>query len=141
MSETPKSGHTGLQVHEPKQSQIYQEKTVINDSEIKGIRFSKLVLWMSIIAIILSGSVIIQDFFSTEKAAIQEINKMVSRTVIPDMKQSDEKYINQVIYDLKHAEVTLEMIGETSEDKDVKAMVDNLKKQFQELSIKIIVFE
>ncbi len=141
MSEKPESGQTGLQVHEPKHSQTYQEETVINESNIKGIRFSKLVLWMSIIAIVLSGSVLIQDFFNTEKAAIQEINKMISRTVIPKIKQSDEKFINQAIYDLKHAEVTLEMIRETSEDNDVKTMVDKLKKEFQELSIKIMVFE
>ncbi len=125
----------------PAIKKIDQNELLIDKAGIMGIRLSKLVLWMSIIAICLSGSVLIQDFFSSEKAAITEINHMVANTIEPAMKRSDNSNINRTIGELKHAAITLELIRETSEDREIKTTIDQLKQQIEELIIKLIVHE
>ncbi len=97
----------------------------------------RLALALAIIALFLS----LQERFSTEDEAIEAINQMISETLMPGVKKATERDVIGHIYDLKRVMVTLEEIKETSENPEVQAMVDQLRKDIETLNVKLFVHE
>ena len=97
----------------------------------------RLALILAIIALFLS----LQERFSTEDDAIEAINQMISEILVPGVKKATERDVIGQIYDLKRVVVTLEEIKETSENPEVQAMVDQLRKDIEELNVKLFVHE
>ncbi len=77
----------------------------------------------------------------TESASISSINEMMTSKVVPQMERAAERDVVGHIYDLKRVMVTLEEIKETTTNEDVKAMVDKLRKDIEELNVKLFVHE
>ncbi len=133
MTDQSKKGQ--LHTHEPSNSVSQEDTGTAVQPKEKRSRVAGLALFLAIIALFLS----IQEKLSSENASIKAINQMIANTVVPRMKSSNHNDIVRTIYDLKHMSVTLEQIKETSRNEEIKAMVDQLKKQIEDLSVKLFV--
>ncbi len=133
MSDQSKNGQ--LHTHEPKNSGTRVDTESVVQPQKKRSWVASLALLLAIIALFLS----VQEKFSSENASIRTINQMIANTVVPSMKSSNHNDIVRTIYDLKHIVVTLEQIKETSKNEEIKAMVDQLRKQIEDLSVKLFV--
>ncbi len=78
---------------------------------------------------------------SSKINAITSINEMITDKVVPQMARATERDVIGHIYDLKRTMVTLEEIKETTANEDVKAMVDKIRKDIEELNVKLFVHE
>ncbi|MBU2490837.1 MAG: hypothetical protein KKA60_15745 [Proteobacteria bacterium] len=126
----------GLAVHEPAAGASPEPEKAVAGKK-KGNKIAWLALLVALVALFL---VLSQDR-GVEKASVESINRMVTDTVVPEMKRSRERDLVNAIYDLKHVQVTLEQIKETSDNEEIQVMVDQIKKQVEELSVKLFVHE
>lgn len=103
----------------------------------KGSRAGIIALIIAVIALVIA----LQEKFSSRYDALDSINQMITDTLVPGVKKATERDVIGHIYDLKRVMVTLEEIKEASENEDVKAMVDKLRKDIEELNVKLFVHE
>ncbi len=133
MSDQIKKGQ--LRTHEPRNSGTQVDTGSVAPPKKKRSWVASLALLLAIIALFLS----VQEKFSSENASIRAINQMIADTVVPGMKSYNHNDVVRTIYDLKHIMVTLEEIKETSRNEEIKTMVDQLRKQIEDLSVKLFV--
>ena len=96
-----------------------------------------LALIISVVALFLT----VQDRLSSKRFAVETINNLLTETVIPATERGQHEDMVRTLYDLKHVVTTLEQIKEASQNEEVGAMVDTIKKQVEALSVKIFVHE
>ena len=99
---------------------------------------------LALLAVILSAVALflaVQERFSTENAAITSINRMITDRVVPRMAETGKNDNIRTIYELKHMMLTLDQIKETSMSPDVKTLIDQVKLQVEDLSVKLFVNE
>ncbi len=126
----------GLTVHEP-------EVKAATGPEVGG-PVKKGGAWTARLALLLALAALLLSLLpgrAVEKASVTSINRMITDTVVPEMKRSRERDLTSAIYDLKRVEVTLEEIKEITDNEEIKIMVDKMKKEVEELSVKLFVHE
>ncbi len=100
--------------------------------------------WTGILALIVALVALFlayQGQNSSTGASIQAINQAMTDKFVPMAERAAERDVVGHIYDLKRVMVTLEEIKETTTNEDVKAMVDKLRKDIEELNVKLFVHE
>lgn len=128
----------GLTVHEPDPKALSDSEALAGGSaKPKRSKVAYLALLIAILALFfaLSGRM------SSDRAAISSMNQMVTDSVVPEMRRSRRIDLVNMVYDLKGVSVTLEKIKETSNNEEIRAMVDKLRKDIEDLSVKIYVYE
>ncbi len=99
--------------------------------------FKLLTFFMVVLALYFS----VMARFSSKNESIKSINRVITDTIVPEMKRSGSSDTMRAVYDLKHILLTLDRIKESSKNEEIKTMVEQLKKQIEELSVKIFVHE
>ena len=108
----------------------------------KGAGGSSVPAWIALIAALLALSLVVHEkLSSTDREAVLSISETVSGKVMPGLKSAEERAAVNSVYELKRMTVTLDEIRETSTDEEVKAGIDKLKRDIEELSVKILVHE
>lgn len=140
---------TSLEPENPETAPNSEESAPPLKARILGrIRLAKIkspggngVAWLALalaaIAVFLSFS----DKMSTKNDSLVSINRMMTDSVVPEMKRAREKDMVDAVYDLKHVSVTLEKLRDTSRNPEVKTMIEKLRKDVEEISVKIYVHE
>ncbi len=103
----------------------------------KGVWTARLALLLALVALFLSFG----DSSSTEKRALKSINEMLTDSMIPKVKLAHDRDVLGSIYDLKRVMVTLEEIKETTDNAEIKVMVDKLRKDIEQLNVKLFIHE
>jgi hypothetical protein len=130
----------GLNTHQPENKHRASE-SIGYGTEARGRGKGS---WAGIIALIIAVIALVialQEKFSSRYDALDSINQMITDTLVPGVNKATERDVIGHIYDLKRVMITLEEIKEASENEDVKAMVDKLRKDIEELNVKLFVHE
>jgi hypothetical protein len=96
-----------------------------------------LALIIALIALVL----VIQERMSSTESAVQSVNQTVTNTVVPQLKKATDRDTVNSIYELKRMVITLDEIKETSDNEEVRAMIDKMKMDLDELGVKLLVHE
>ena len=83
----------------------------------------------------------IQARLDNQKDSIAAMNQTLTRTVLPELKKSQNRILIGHIYDLKRLMVTLEEIKESTANEEVKMRIDQLRADIEELTVKVFVHE
>lgn len=138
MAEDTKGKAPELTIHEPDATCSGKGSGPAGPSQKrKGAWTARLAFLLALVALFLSMG----EKFSTEKLALDSINQMITDTVVPKVKTAHERDVLGSIYDLKRVMVTLEEIKETTTNEEVKVMVDQIRKQIEELNVKLFIHE
>ncbi|MBI5846132.1 MAG: hypothetical protein HZB23_15855 [Deltaproteobacteria bacterium] len=99
------------------------------------------VAWLAVVLAAIAVFLSFSDKMSTKNDSLVSINRMMTDSVVPEMKRAREKDMVDAVYDLKHVSVTLEKLRDTSRNPEVKTMIEKLRKDVEEISVKIYVHE
>ncbi len=135
-----KEDNSGLKVHEPKNPPGKQDHEKHHRGEAGPARNSRIGILALLVALI-ALFLVLHDRWSSRDDAMDVINQMITDTVVPGVKKASEHDVIGHIYDLKRVIVTLEEVKETSTNQEIKAMVDKLRKEIEELNVKLLVHE
>ena len=133
----PETGKNHLRVHEPESESQSTSQSGSGAPTSRKSWMNKITLAIAIIALLLA----LQQKLSSDRNAIKSINQTITNTVLPQVKKSSNRDMVDTVYELKEVMITLEKIKETSTNPEVKSRIDQLQKDIQELSVKIIVHE
>lgn len=131
---------SGLSVHEPSLPPPGKKENTVCEAPDKRRRrgfFPVLTFLIAVAALFFALS----ERFAPDSQAIGGMNQMITDQVVPEMKRSRERDLIDSLYELKHISVTLEKLKESSKNPEVKAQVDQLRKQIEDLSVKMFVHE
>ncbi len=80
-------------------------------------------------------------FLGTKNDSLASLNGMMTDKVVPEMKRARELEVVNEVYELKHISVTLQKIRDTTKNEEVKTMIEKLRKDIEDISVKIYVHE
>jgi len=109
----------------------------MSDKNRKGSWSAKLALLLAAVALVL----VIQEKLSPTENAVRSINQTVTNTVTPQLKKVADRATVNSVFEMKRMMVTLDEIKENSENPEIKARIDQLKLDMEELAVKIMVHE
>ena len=106
--------------------------------ERKGSAWTgRLALIIALAALVLA----LQEKFMGPQTALQALNQTVTRTLAPELKKAANRDAVNTVYELKRMTVTLDEIRDTNANPEVRAKIDKLKIELQDLSVKLLVAE
>ena len=102
-----------------------------------GAWTARLALLIALVALVLA----ISEKRSSTPAAGAALNQTVAGTLAPGLKRANDRATVNAVYELKRMAVTLDELRENNPDPEVRARIDKLKIELQELAVKVLVYE
>ena len=96
-----------------------------------------IALLIALVALFLS----IQGRMSSSRNAVQSVNQTMTNTVVPQLKKATDRATVNSVYEIKHMVITLDEMKETSENEELRTLIDRIKIDLEELGVKILVHE
>ncbi|MEW5734628.1 MAG: hypothetical protein AB1921_07220 [Thermodesulfobacteriota bacterium] len=142
---TPQNEETksGLSAHEPSgaPSAPDADRACCEQAPLQRSRRSGGLAFLAFLMAAAALFFALSERFSPKEEAITSINQMITNSVVPEMKRSRERDVLDSLYELKQVSIVLEKLKETSRNPEVKAQVDQIRKQIEDLSVKMFVHE